>query len=164
MRKSAIRSVVGSRKILPQNWARLAPICTLGPSRPSARPSPIANRPPINLMGSSSSGAAGNLPSITASTWGIPLPAAGCPERCTSQAAKAVVAATVAQTRTKPSTGHWWAQVIVSVRAVFMCSSATRKHPMTRLTAAPVRSDNRASLPSQTLHFHWPGPLRGSNS
>ena len=104
----------------PQKMARLRPFERWDLRVRARKPPPIANRPPMNLMGSNSRGAAGNSPSITASTWGIPLPAAGCPDRCTSQAAKAVVAATVAQTRTKPSTGHWWAQVIVSVRAVFM--------------------------------------------
>ena len=156
----AIRSEVGSRKVLPQNWARLAPICTLGPSRPRAKPPPIANRPPTNFTGSNSNGAAGNLPSITASTWGMPLPAAGCPERWTSQAAAAVAAATVAHTRKKPITGHWCAQVIVSVRAVFRCSRATRKHPTTRPIEAPVRSDRRASFD----RLNFPLPLSWTSS
>ena len=36
-----------------QRGARLAPICTVGPSRPSARPAPIASTPPTNLTGAS---------------------------------------------------------------------------------------------------------------
>jgi hypothetical protein len=36
----------------PTKWAMVAPICTLGPSRPSARPEPIASTPPANFTGS----------------------------------------------------------------------------------------------------------------
>jgi hypothetical protein len=58
----------------PAIWATIAPICTLGPSRPSASPDPIASRPPTNLTGSTMIGAAGTSLRNTASTWGIPLP------------------------------------------------------------------------------------------
>ena len=40
------------RKMRPTKWATLAPICTDGPSRPSARPAPMASRPPTNFTGS----------------------------------------------------------------------------------------------------------------
>jgi hypothetical protein len=35
----------------------VAPICTVGPSRPSARPDPIASTPPMNLIGTTARGA-----------------------------------------------------------------------------------------------------------
>jgi hypothetical protein len=52
----------------------LAPICTLGPSRPSASPEPMASHPPTNLTGSTLNGAGGSSSRSTASTWGMPLP------------------------------------------------------------------------------------------
>ena len=54
----------------------VAPICTLGPSRPSASPEPIANTPPKNLIGINTSEAGGSSPRNTLSTWGMPLPEA----------------------------------------------------------------------------------------
>jgi len=50
---SARQSGQGRRKIRPINTATVAPICTVGPSRPSARPPPIASTPPANLTGAS---------------------------------------------------------------------------------------------------------------
>ena len=71
----------------------LAPICTLGPSRPSARPEPMASTPPTNLTGIRRYGACGSAPLRTASTCGMPLPDAWGEYRRTSQAATAVAAA-----------------------------------------------------------------------
>ena len=39
------------RKILPTRWPKVAAMCTLGPSRPSASPTPIASTPPTNFTG-----------------------------------------------------------------------------------------------------------------
>src|SRR5271166_931067 len=59
---------------LPKRWAMLAPIWTLGPSRPSASPDPMADTPPTNFTGMTRNGACGSSPFNTASTRGIPLP------------------------------------------------------------------------------------------
>ncbi len=58
----------------PKRRAMLAPIWTLGPSRPSASPDPMANTPPTNFTGMTRNGACGSSPFNTASTRGIPLP------------------------------------------------------------------------------------------
>ena len=49
-------------------WAHVAPICTLGPSRPSASPDPIASSPPKNFTGNTLRGAGGTSWRNTAST------------------------------------------------------------------------------------------------
>ena len=64
------RQAVGGvpAKNFPSKFARVAPIWTQGPSRPSAKPAPIASRPPKNLTGSRINGAGGSSPLRTAST------------------------------------------------------------------------------------------------
>ena len=46
----------------------VAPICTVGPSRPSAIPAPSASTPPTNLIGSTAALMEVACPRITAST------------------------------------------------------------------------------------------------
>src|SRR5580693_680152 len=79
------------------------PICTLGPSRPRARPLPIASHPPKNLTGRRLKGAGDNSPFATASTRGIPLPAAYGEKRSTSRAANPVRAAMAATVSKEPA-------------------------------------------------------------
>jgi hypothetical protein len=64
------------RKSLPTTWAIVEPICTLGPSRPSASPEPIAKTPPKNFTNSRRGGGGGSSSFRTSSSCGIPLPAA----------------------------------------------------------------------------------------
>ena len=100
------------RKSFPTRWAVLAPICTIGPSRPSARPEPIASTPPTNFTdirrytaftGIRRYCARGSSPLSTASTWGMPLPDACGEYRRTSQAATPVAAAQMAITKKRPT-------------------------------------------------------------
>ena len=65
---SALRSFVSRRKNPPMTCAAVTPICTLGPSRPKARPLPMARTPPANLTGISRAGAGASEPWSTAST------------------------------------------------------------------------------------------------
>ena len=80
----------------------LAPICTVGPSRPRARPAPMASMPPRNFTGSRVNEAGGWSPFNTASTWGMPLPLAWGEIRCTSEAAMAVAPAVTLITAQNP--------------------------------------------------------------
>jgi len=100
---STCRSDQLRRQILPIRSAIAAPICTLGPSRPSANPAPIASSPPKNFTGISWAGAGGNSPVSTASTCGMPLPEAGGEKRRTSHAAIATAPALAATTNKKPT-------------------------------------------------------------
>src|SRR6266853_1528143 len=131
--------------ILAMIWAIVAPICTLGPSRPSASPEPIASSPPKNLTGIRRGGAGGTSPSSTASTWGMPLPEAGGEKRRTSQAATAAVTAHVAATNSKPMSFSPCAQVISASRKRSASSSASRKMAPSSPAAPPVRGANSAS-------------------
>ena len=56
--------------------AAAAPICTVGPSRPSERPAPMPSTPPTNFTGISRSARSGRTPSRTAFKCGMPLPPA----------------------------------------------------------------------------------------
>ena len=49
---SVRRSRGVARSQPPSIWPTAPPICTVGPSRPSARPPPMASTPPANLTGS----------------------------------------------------------------------------------------------------------------
>ncbi len=66
-----------------------APICTVGPSRPSARPDPIASKPPKNLIRTIECGAGFTSPLNTASTLWTPLPSADGAKRTTRSRARA---------------------------------------------------------------------------
>ena len=75
--RTAIRTLQSSqsrRKSRPTTWAIAAPICTLGPSRPSASPEPMASTPPKNFTSSNRGGGGGSSSPRTASTCGMPLP------------------------------------------------------------------------------------------
>jgi hypothetical protein len=128
----------------PMQWARLAPICTLGPSRPSTRPVPMESTPPRNFTGTSRAGAGGSLPSRTASVCGIPLPEACGANRRTSQAASAVTAAQDAMMISAPK-GTPRDQLTSVLRKSLAWSSASRKRAPTNPAAAPTTSDNSAS-------------------
>jgi hypothetical protein len=62
------------RNSLPIRCAMAAAIWTLGPSRPSASPEPIASTPATNFTGMIRNGACGSSSFRTASTCGMPLP------------------------------------------------------------------------------------------
>ncbi len=64
---------------------RLPPICTLGPSRPSGSPDPIASSPPTNLTGSTRGQGKKRSRCSTALSCGMPLPEALGSARRTSQ-------------------------------------------------------------------------------
>ena len=84
---------------------RFAPIETLGPSRPSARPAPIAASPPRNVTTSTRSSPS-LVPNRTAdSTCGMPLPVAAGARRCTPARAAAVASAAAATGTSQPQTG-----------------------------------------------------------
>ena len=62
------------RNTNPVKRPMMAAICTLGPSRPSASPPPIARSPPKNFTGIRRNGAGCSSWCSTASTSGMPLP------------------------------------------------------------------------------------------
>ena len=84
----------------------IAPICTVGPSRPRASPEPIASTPPANLTGRTANGAGSASPRVTASTCCTPLPAARGAKRCTIHRAVATSTAAIVTGITQPTSGH----------------------------------------------------------
>ncbi len=70
-----------------------APICTVGPSRPSARPLPMASSPPKNFTGTTAAEAGSTSPLKTASTRCTPLPSAVGANLTTSRRARNAPAA-----------------------------------------------------------------------
>ena len=77
-----------------------------------ARPPPIASHPPKNFTGRRLNGAAGSSPFATASTRGVPLPAAYGEKYSTSRAAKAVNPAMAPSVSGKPASGKPCARAI----------------------------------------------------
>ena len=122
----------------PMRWATTAPICTLGPSRPSAMPEPIAESPPRNLTGSSFGGAGGSSPLSAASTCGMPLPDACGENRRTSQAPNAAAAVHPATTSTKPRTCASCPRVSRASRSRSASSRVRRKIASTNPAPAPT--------------------------
>ena len=100
---STLQSTQSRRNKRPILFAMLALICTLGPSRPSASPEPMASTPPMNFTGTKRIGAGFKVPFNTASTCGIPLPAACGEYRRTSQAAREVAVAHTTSTKRNPA-------------------------------------------------------------
>ena len=62
-----------------------APICTVGPSRPSENPAPMPSAPPTNFTGKSAFHGMSRSPRSTASMCGMPLPGASGANRTVSQ-------------------------------------------------------------------------------
>ena len=74
--RSTRKSAQHNRQTRAAKTAIPAPIWTVGPSRPSASPEPIASIPPKNFTGTRPNGAGGISSRRTASTCGMPLPEA----------------------------------------------------------------------------------------
>ena len=117
----------GAAEDSPSRKAMPAPICTLGPSRPRARPEAIANTPPTNFIGTSQNDAGGSSLLSTASTWGIPLPAAWGENRRTSQAAIAAAVMHATTRSTKPATCDLCARPMSKSRRWSPWSNTRRK-------------------------------------
>jgi hypothetical protein len=107
-------------RIRPIRWAVLAPICTLGPSRPSASPEPIASRPPKNFTQIRRNGACGISSCNTAST--CLLTANGMVRPCSSPAAARKAGKGTAKTRSTPCPRNAIAQS-PCLRAFVRCES-----------------------------------------
>ena len=129
------------RNVAPSRCDTVAPIWTLGPSRPSASPEPMASSPPKNLTGMRRYGAWGSAPLKTASTCGMPLPDACGEYRRTSQAARAAAVAPSAMTGKKPSVRPC-AHTSNTSRPRSTCSSASRKIAAIKPEAAPTSRDS----------------------
>jgi len=84
------------------------PICTVGPSRPSTNPPPMASTPPTSFTASRRIARIGRSRSSTALRLGMPLPAASGANRRTSQTASAAVAAIVATGASRSSPSCAW--------------------------------------------------------
>ena len=91
-------------------------MCTLGPSRPSASPAPIASAPPMNFTGMIRNGVSGICPVRMASTCGMPLPAAWGEIRRTSEAAIPAATAQAATMSQTPSGPCAWAKATSASR------------------------------------------------
>ena len=112
----------------PSRWARLAPICTVGPSRPGRDPRRW-RAGPQRTHREQTPRRWRHAPLTTASTWGMPLPSAWGATRRTSQAATAVAAAHPAITSTHPTSASPCAQARITPRTRSAWSSASRKRP-----------------------------------
>src|SRR3984885_1078460 len=172
----AARSTLQSGQLQPNSFpirgAMGAPLGTLGPSRPSASPAPIASTPPTNFTGMMRDGGSGSSPLNTASTWGVPLPDAYGEYRRTSQAATSVAAAEATTPIKKPARRSPCPQAINVSRRRSAFSSASRKTAPTNPAAAPTISAKSASarrlpepsaLPGGTfcLPLIWLSQIRG---
>ena len=128
----AATSALLSSQLHLKTWARkcatLAPICTLGPSRPRASPEPMASTPPTNFAGirTIDLGCCRRI-CRTASTSGMPLPDARGANRRTSHAAHAAAAAQAATTNRKPASLQSYAEAIQELRSASARVSASRK-------------------------------------
>ena len=127
------------RSAAPTMMAMLPPICTDGPSRPKARPDPMASSPPTYLIGRIRKRPGSVRPSTTASTRGMPLPSACGSTRCTSHAAAVVPAAQIAMTSRNPRKGLACAQRTRSSRPWPTRSSNSRKRAAIRPVRTPTR-------------------------
>ena len=87
----------------PTAVASAAPMCTVGPSRPSDSPDASASAPAKNLTGRTRRQRMWPPRSSSSSTAGIPLPAASGAMRPVSQRASAAPAAKSAASATRPS-------------------------------------------------------------
>ena len=128
------------RKVLPTRWPKVAAMCTLGPSRPSASPAPIASAPPMNFTGMTRNGACGNCSLRTASTCGMPLPAAWGEIRRTSEAAIPAAAPQAATNSQTPSGPCACAKTRSASRNRSACSSRSMKQATPAPEIAPTTS------------------------
>ena len=157
------QSSQSQRNHLPTRWASVAPIWTLGPSRPRARPPPMASVPPTNLTGMRRKVACFASPASTASTWGMPLPDASRAKRRTRKAAMPAEAAASATTARKPATEEPCAAETRSPRSVSARSRAKRKAAPIAPASAPASGAripiaNRLPLPSCRSAASGPPP------
>ena len=148
--RSTLRSGQPRRHSLPTRWAMAAPICTLGPSRPSASPAPIASTPPTNLTDIRPGGVGGTFSFNAASTCGMPLPEAYGENRRTSQAANATAAAAPPQTNKKPAKPRSWPTAITASLKRSASSSVSRKIAPSSPDAAPAMGARTASTSKPT--------------
>ena len=143
------RSSALKRKREAQLLPMMAAICTVGPSRPNARPVDIASSPPTNLAGSTRSGAGAASPRITASTCWIPLPAALGAMRTTNRAS-AVVRPTSATAITPPEMGQSTlcvrSQLTPSIACANEACSSQVNVPPTTPTMAPAMAATKVTL------------------
>ncbi len=106
----------------------VAPICTLGPSRPSARPEPIASRPPTNFTGMQAERRRRQLPAQhrldvgDAAAGGVRREAAHQPG-----ATSAAAAAQAATTAARPARPISWAAPIARSRQRSACDERKTK-------------------------------------
>ena len=118
------------------------PMCTVGPSRPSTSPDPIAASAPTNLAGMRRRGAGDASPRSTASTCWIPLPAAVGTSRTASAPSAAPVAVT-AIGNSHPGTPSPADQSSISTRQRSRWSRHQRKAPPSTPVSRPAMTASR---------------------
>ena len=112
------------------------PICTVGPSRPSARPPPMLAAPARNLTGMTRFQWRWRSPRTTDFRSGIPLPAVSGAKRLTSQRPSALPAAPSTSATKSPSAGV--RSRSIAIRLVSRKWSATRKAEAIRPDTMPT--------------------------
>src|SRR4051812_20848953 len=132
-----LTSESGSRARLAASAPIAAPMCTVGPSRPSTRPDPMLSTPPTNFAGSRR--ICGGLASArkTASTCWIPLPAANGSHR-TITAARVAPSAAAAMGTSQPGPGSLCAQSTRSMRRSSAICRHQRNAPPTKPMTTPA--------------------------
>jgi hypothetical protein len=141
------------RKRLPMSRAPTAPICTLGPSGPTAMPPPIASSPPTNLTRSSlGSGIDGSSCCNATSTSGIPLPSAYGENRRANQVASTTAPAHAQTTAANPIPDQRWHAARNASRSRSAPVSPNRKIATTSPVQAPttIESSPSDSAPSRS--------------
>ena len=140
-------------------WPMVAPICTVGPSRPSARPEPNARSPPTNFTGSTAAPGDTASPRTTASTCCTPLPAASGANRRTSQRERYAATAAKSAGASHPSVGWRCAQSSTASRTMSAAPSAAWNALPTAPASAPTASALNASASSPRVSSSPPrGP------
>ena len=127
----------GSRARLAASAPIAAPMCTVGPSRPSTSPDPMLSTPPTNFAGTSRISGGRASPRKTASTCWMPLPAASGSHR-TIRAARVAPAAATAIGRSQPGPGRWCVQSTKSTRSSSAMCRHQRNAPPTKPMSMPA--------------------------
>src|SRR6476469_5794054 len=132
-----LTSESGSRARLAASAPIAAPMCTVGPSRPSTSPDPMLSTPPMNFAGSSRICGGLASPRKTASTCWMPLPAASGSHR-TIRAARVAPRAAAAMGTNQPGPGSLCAQSTRSMRRSSAICRHQRNPPPTNPMTTPA--------------------------
>ena len=143
------------RKAFPIRCPMLPPLSTVGPSRPRARPLPMARIPPKNFTGRMCAGLS-DQPSLSSfSTCGIPLPLACGENRLTIHAAMPTASALPTMRISSPAKPSPCAHCAMELRRTSpRCRPRQRGHRLLRRRCRPKWKEGRAARQLEGL---WRG-------